>query len=227
MNVSQTHYNLGVEIDRVLESLGVAIEMGSMVVAGMSAATLQADITRGRAADTADTEAEKASDGAGRHLRTVMNALDQLCQSIRTNGKFRFQRSNPDLARAFHKVPARADSDVAVIGRAKELDAVWESVEDADTWEPVPGVKRADLRARIAEAEAAQVDAVTKETTASTADTNAQTITSELHANTVAYRTQGLSSYPRNSRERILFDGLPTTTERSASKSSGPIQVPA
>ncbi|NCO33254.1 MAG: hypothetical protein GW893_05200, partial [Armatimonadetes bacterium] len=75
-----------------------------------------------------------------------------------------------------------------------------------------------DLRARIAEAEAAQVDAVTKETAASTADTNAQTI---------AYRTQGLSSYPRNSRERILFDGLPTTTERSASKSSGPIQVPA
>jgi len=184
-----------------------------VVVAGMPVAFWDNLISGGRAAQQADDHTDGDEDVAAGMLRALAGEVDGLCQAIRTIGKARFKRSNPILAKEFHKVPSVAYSIHAIIERAKLLDIAMGRASDAATWEPVPGVKQVDFQAKIAALEAADVGCRDKANISLTASDAGQRKAREIHDATVAYRTQGLAAFPRGSREWQLFNGIPPTGE--------------
>ncbi|NCO33657.1 MAG: hypothetical protein AUJ92_22360 [Armatimonadetes bacterium CG2_30_59_28] len=221
MEGDERYYSLPEETERAVHCQGVAVALGEVVVAEMPTTFWDALIAEGRAAHQQDDDTDGDGDVAAGMLAALAGELDDLCRSIRTIGKSRFKRTNPILAREFHKVPPVAYSIHAIIDRAKLLDIAWGRATDAATWEPVPGLKRVDFQAKIAAVEAADLDCRDKENVSLTASDAAQQVARRTHDATVAYRTQGLASFPRGSREWQLFDGIPPTDARPHSAAAG------
>jgi hypothetical protein len=146
--------------------------------------------------------------------------LDGLCRSIRTIGKSRFNLTDPTLVGQFQNVPSTAYTLSQVLSRARLLNIAWGMAADAATWEPIPGVTRAALLAKVAAIEAAETDASQKENAAKTAHNEAREKAVHLHNLTVAYRTQGVATFPKGSSKWVLFNSLPVTTPRRRRQSA-------
>jgi len=76
-----------------------------------------------------------------------------------------------------------------------------------------PGNHPSSVQANVAAVEAAETDASQKESAARTAHNDARETAVRLHTLTVAYRTQGLATFP-NGSQWVLFNSLPATTPR-------------
>jgi hypothetical protein len=209
----EKYYDLGAEIDRAKECRAVAGEIEE-VVAGMAAAAWDTEIAAAEAAELADETADRVDDSAGGHLKSLSTELDGICRNIRTIGKSRFKLTDPNLADQFQDVPSTANTLAQILSRARLLNIAWGMTPDADTWEPIPGVTRAALQAKVAAVEAAETDASQKENAAKTAHNDAREKAVHLHNLTVAYRTQGLATFPTGSSKWVLFNSLPVTTPR-------------
>jgi len=77
-----------------------------------------------------------------------------------------------------------------------------------------PGNHPSSVQANVAAVEAAETDASQKESAARTAHNDARETAVRLHTLTVAYRTQGLATFPNGSSQWVLFNSLPATTPR-------------
>lgn len=226
MEGDERYYSLEHETDRGLECQGVAVALGEVVVAEMPVSFWDSILAEAKAGHKDDEDTDGDGDVAAGLLRALSGELDELCQSVRTNGKSRFKRKNPILAREFHKVPPVAYSVHDIVERAKLLDLAWGRAADAATWEPVPDLKRTDFQAKIVAVEGADVGCRDKENVSLTSSDTAQQVARRLHDATVDYRTQGVASFPKGSREWQLFDGLPTTDEPVHPKEPEPVDPP-
>ncbi|PIX46350.1 MAG: hypothetical protein COZ57_12705 [Armatimonadetes bacterium CG_4_8_14_3_um_filter_66_20] len=191
------------------------------VIAEMSAAAWNTVTAAGEALYAADDSANREADAASGQVNILCAQLNELCRSIRTIGKSRFRLTDPVLSRQFHDVPSAAYSVDDALTRAKNLDAQWGRVpppRDVGT-DPKPHLTRTPFQAKITALEAAFRDAQDKAKAAQPLHANAKAKAAQIHQLRVAFRTEGLASFPRGSAKWQLFSHLPPTTPRKKRQS--------
>jgi hypothetical protein len=209
----ESYYSLRVEIDGAKECKAVAAQIDE-VIAEMAEAAWDAEIAEGETLYTADESADRDADAAGGHVKILSTELDGLCRNLRTIGKSRFKLTDPVLSKQFQDVPAAAHTVDAMLVRAKKLDGQWGRVPTPETWEPIPDLTRTIFQAKITALEAAFADAQDKEKAAQPLHANAKAKAARIHQHRVAFRTEGLASFPKGSAKWELFNHLPPVTPR-------------
>ena len=85
--------------------------------------------------------------------------------------------------------------------------------------DPKPHLTRTPFQAKITALEAAFRDAQDKAKAAQPLHANAKAKAAQIHQLRVAFRTEGLASFPRGSAKWQLFSHLPPTTPRKKRQS--------
>ena len=215
----EKQYNLRAELDGARESRAVAAQIDE-VIAEMAEAAWDAEIAEGEALYAADESADRDADVAGGHVKILCAELNELCRSIRTIGKSRFKLTDPVLSRQFHDVPSAAHTVDDALTRANKLDGQWGRVPTPETWEPIPNLTRTPFQAEITALEAAFKEAQDKAKAAQPLHANAKAKAARIHQHRVAFRTEGLASFPTGSAKWQLFSHLPPTTPRKKRQSA-------